>query len=152
MSDLNKSLKVESFGRILVTNHLFLIRIKKHLSLNDFLNPKQRINGDHFSGKGVRDSRYIKKRNNWYSKYSEWLNVLLFLEIWEIRDIVNGEVKYIHHYFNLLIMGKTIVGDLVVIELHKITRFVTWKRNTIQPRSWLSASLEGPGLENKSMV
>ena len=143
IKELDDSLKIRAFGRLLNTQHPFLRILKNKLNLSSYFEPKLR-------GQGIVDSVLVRgfklireDRNKMWEL--DTLNsdrrVLAAIRDMEIRDVVDRRGHNSIIYFNLWIRGARKIGDLNSAEVGLLSRHI----NPIKIRKLEIATNINPG-------
>lgn len=123
VSDLDKSLKLRSLGRLLESKHPFLVKVRDQLELDDFFHPKAAV-VDRFSKKGIEFLG--KERRNLIGnekairdpRYQGMINSI------NLKEIVSRLGKNSLVYFNLIRSGRTKVSQISRNDLRILAPFI----------------------------
>ena len=124
ISELDKSLKLRSLGRLLVSCHPMLSIIRNQINLDEFFYPSIGTKLDMVAYEGVQ--LLMEDRRKLWSLDTSLLGVkgVSLIRDIRLRSMVSANGRNSMGYFNLRRLGKIRVADLNSAELESINRFV----------------------------
>ena len=124
IKELDASLKLRALGRLLTTNHPFLVMVRNKLDLSDFFNPETRTNLDELTERGIELLKMDRNRHLTSTTLTTNTYFLKGVKQIRIRKLLtnNGHLSLAWHA--LLVRGIRTINDLSVVELGTLERFI----------------------------
>ena len=124
IKELDASLKLRALGRLLTSNHPFLVLVRNKLDLTDFFNPEIRTNLDELTGRGVKLLGLDRGQHLTSTTLTANTFFVKALKQIKIRRILvnNGHLSLAWH--NLHVRGIRTINDLNMAELRTLERFI----------------------------
>ena len=124
IKELDASLKLRALGRMLRSNHPFLLLVRNKLNLSDFFNPELRTKLDEVAGMGTNLLKIDRNRHLASNTLSTNTLFVKGLKQIRIKRILrnNGHLSLAWH--SLYIRGIRTISDINPTELGTLERFI----------------------------
>jgi hypothetical protein len=127
VKDLDKSLKLKMFGRMLTTRHPFLRIIREKLG-GDFFNPILETNIDECSSQALESLKLLRDPIWGERTLDSNLQTLMEVRRCKIQTLISENGRRSIAYFNVRRQGKRLIGDLSLEELELLSHFIKGER------------------------